>query len=69
MGQLVGMSILQGGNGIPYLAREVYSYIITGKYSMFDVAVEDVPTGMLKSVIEEVNNEFEGDFIMIIKQS
>ena len=33
----------QGGNGIPCLANQVYSYIIHGGFSDFEVSLEDIP--------------------------
>ncbi len=35
LGQYVGMSVAQGGSGLPVLAKQLYSYIVAGDYSGF----------------------------------
>ena len=42
------MSIAQGGNGFPFLAKAVYDYIVTGKHTNVGIPVESVPEGLLK---------------------
>ena len=54
LGQYVGMSIAQDGNGIPLLAKQVYSYIVTEKYTDFKVEMCDIPDGTLKFAVEKV---------------
>ncbi len=51
----MGMSITQGGSGIPFLAKEVYSYIVTGEYTQCTVDVNDIPEGILKFVVQSVS--------------
>ena len=49
------MSIIQGGNGIPYLARQVYLYICEGgDFSNFEVDLKDIPEYPLKFAVEKV---------------
>ena len=54
LGQFVAMSIIQGGNGFPFLAPPVYEYFVTGKCT--DIAVDngDIPDHMLQIIIEKV---------------
>ena len=48
------MSITQGGSGFPFLARPVYEYITTGKYTNITVEANDIPDVTLKFAFEKV---------------
>ena len=48
------MSILQGGNGFPFLADAVYDYFCTGVYTGINVTNEEIPDSTLQFVIEKV---------------
>ena len=56
LGTLVAMSIVQGGLGFPVLHPNVYVYMVSGKYIGLHTADEDVPDGMVQSLIEKVCN-------------
>ncbi len=49
------MSIVQGGNGIPFLAPPVYDYLSTGKFpSNINIDHVDVPYPNLRFVLEKI---------------
>ena len=48
------MSIIQGGNGFPFLSKPVYSYISCGKYTNIEIMLEDIPDPALKFAVEKV---------------
>ena len=53
-GILIGMSIIQGGNGFPALHPAVFNYMLTGKYLNLDVALPDIPDAGVCCLIEKV---------------
>lgn len=48
------MSVAEGGNGFPFLAPQVFQYIVKEDFSNFKVDVCDLPDGSLKFAVEEV---------------
>lgn len=48
------MSVAQGGNGFPFLAKVVYEYISTGRYTDTKIDVDTISGGYLKFSIEKV---------------
>ncbi len=56
MGKLTGMSILQGGCGIPVLHPAAYNYLATGDYLGHIVKDDDVPDlHIIRQLLQEVN--------------
>ena len=60
VGNLMAMSLLQGGSGFPYLAPPMYDYLCGENASSIKVSAEDVPnvdvTLLLQKV--QVNEKF-----------
>ena len=54
IGQLMSMSLLQGGSGFPYLAPPIYQYFSGVEIFALNVSMEDVASFELRSIIEEV---------------
>lgn len=54
IGILIGMSIIQGGNGFPALHPAVYNYMLTGTYLNLDVDLSDIPDAGVRFLIEKV---------------
>ena len=54
LGQLLAMTILQGGLGAPCFSKPVVGYILTGH--AVSAGLEDVPEEQLKVALQQVNN-------------
>ena len=55
MGIYTVMSITQGGCGLPFLARPVFSYITgMGECTGNRVDINEIPEGLLKLIINKV---------------
>lgn len=54
VGVLIGMSITQGGNGLPVFHPAVYHYMVTGSYLNVDVATPDIPDAGVCFLVEKV---------------
>ncbi len=50
----MAMSICQGGNGFPFLAEAIFTYMATGEYTNICVNTEDIPGNLLKTAIQKV---------------
>ena len=50
------MSIIQGGCGLPFLARPMYDYLVTGQCTGIShlVPIKDIPDAELKFVVTKV---------------
>lgn len=48
------LSILHGGNGLPFLAPPVYKYLVTGSYDSISVSASEIPESTMKFVVEKV---------------
>lgn len=53
-GVYVGMSIAQGGCGLPFLHSSVYEYLVSGKCTSIVVDVCDMPEPHLMEVVQKV---------------
>ena len=51
---LIGMSVVQGGPGIPMLHPAVYQYMITDKYTDINVSVKGIPAAGVRALIDQV---------------
>ena len=49
LGILIGMSVVQGGPGLPILHPAVYQYMTTGKYIDVNMSVKGIPVKTLES--------------------
>lgn len=49
------MSICQGGNGTPFLAQSVYTYLCTGKCTGIRVKHADIPDPVLQFIVQKVH--------------
>jgi hypothetical protein len=54
MGILVGMSIVQGGHGLPFMARNVYEYLRGASISCIVPALDEVPDTELRETLIKV---------------
>ena len=54
IGQLVAISIAQGGSGILTLNNSVYMYISGKALSMIDVNISEVPDPEVREMLEKV---------------
>ena len=54
LGRYCSMSICQGGNGLPFMAEQVYDYLSVGKSAGLMIDVNDVPGHILQFVIQKV---------------
>ena len=54
LGQYVGMSILQGGSGFPFLSDSVYKYLSTGVGLSISVVTEEIGDVTLRFIINKV---------------
>lgn len=54
LGQYAAMSILQGGNGLPFFSECVYRYFAYGVYTKIDVSIEEIPDSTLEWVVQKV---------------
>lgn len=50
----MGLSICNGGNGLPVLAEPVYNYFAHGKCTDIALPNSNVPDGTLQFVLERV---------------
>ncbi len=58
LGRYIGMSIIQGGSGLPCLADPVYDYFCTGKSTDVKIANKDIPENVLSFVVNKVSHQF-----------
>jgi len=49
------MSIVQGGNGFPFLAEPVYDYLCTGRCTGISVGITTIPDPTLQFVVTKVH--------------
>ena len=54
VGNLVAMSLLQGGSGFPYLAPPMYDYLCGEDASSIKVSAEDVPNVDVTLLLQKV---------------
>ena len=54
LGILIGMSIVQGGPGLPMLHPAVYQYMTTGKYLDVNMSVKGIPDAGVRILIDQV---------------
>ena len=55
IGRYTGISILQGGSGLPLFSESVYSYMSTGKLTGFEIPNGLLPDHTLRYVVEKVS--------------
>jgi len=55
LGRYVVMSIVQGGNGFPFLAEPVYDYLCTGRCTGISVGITTIPDPTLQFVVTKVH--------------
>lgn len=48
------MSILQGGNGFPFLSKTIYKYIVSGVITDVPVEIDCIGDGTLKVCVQKV---------------
>ena len=56
IGQLVAMSVVQGGSGVHGLSPSVYNYLSGVPVSDIIVSVTEVPDPEVKELLEKVSN-------------
>ena len=49
----MAMSVIQGGNGMPFLHNALYQYIVNGEKA--DILVENMPDRLLCYICQKVN--------------
>ena len=54
MGQLIAMSVVQGGCGFPFLSEAVFKYICYGSTDGIHMNPNDLADGLLRTVIYKV---------------
>ena len=54
LGQLIAMSLVQGGCGFPFLSDATFEYICYGDATNVKVDPNDLPDGTLRTVINKV---------------
>lgn len=54
MGQLIAMSVVQGGCGFPFLSEAVFQYICHGSADGIQMDPNDLADGVLRTVIYKV---------------
>ena len=50
----IGMSMLQGGPGLPLLSKHLYSYFTNGVYINLDMKSSEVPDPSVRALSEKV---------------
>ena len=55
IGQIIAMSVVQGGCGFPFLSEAVFTYICCGDVTNIKVDPDDLADGILRTVIYKVN--------------
>ena len=58
MGVYFVMSVMQGGCGLPFLARPIFDYLVRGQYKGISVPVSQIPDPTLRFIIEKVGIKF-----------
>ena len=53
-GMYVGMSVLQGGPGLPVLSKHLYNYFTNGVYINLDIKNSEVPDPSVRALLEKV---------------
>lgn len=54
LGMLVGMSLIQGGSGLPFLAPAMYDYICGKDVCSIVATTGEIPNAELKATLERV---------------
>ena len=55
MGQLIAMSVVQGGCGFPFFSEAVFDYICHGDVTIIHVDPNDLSDGVLRVVVCKVH--------------
>ena len=55
LGVFTVLSVLHGGNGLPFLAKPVFDYLTTGCYSAIIVPDTEIPEIPLRFLIKKVD--------------
>ena len=51
---LVGMSLVQGGSGLPFFAPSLYDYISGKDVCKIQPIIEEIPDASLRTIVTEV---------------
>ena len=54
LGMYIGMSMLQGGPGLPVLSKRLYGYFTNGVYINLDIKSSEVPDPSVRALLEKV---------------
>ena len=63
------MSVLQGGNGFPFLADPVYDFLATGKTTNIVVRQDQLPDPSLQVVVGKVSEPYMTISVCVLKCS
>ena len=56
VGRYIGMSIIQGGSGFPFLAPPVFEYLVSGKCVGMEIEDQNIPDETLQFVAKKVQD-------------
>ena len=59
VGMYIGMSVLQGGPGLPVLSKYLYNYLTNGEYINLDIKISDVPEPGARALLEKVCMDYD----------
>ena len=54
LGMYIGMSVLQGGPGLPVFSKHLYDYITNGEYLNLNIEISDVPEPGVRILLQKV---------------
>ena len=52
------LSVMHGGNGMPFMAQPVFDYLVSGPYTEVKVVATEIPDHMIRFIVEKVQSTF-----------
>ena len=54
LGVFFVLSVMHGGNGMPFMAQPVFDYLVSGTYTEVKVAATEIPDHIIRFIVEKV---------------
>ena len=60
------LSVMHGGNRMPFMAQPVFNYLVSGSYAEVKVAATEIPDHMIRFIVEKVQSNFLLCIILVL---
>ena len=54
----IGISVLQGGPGLPVFLKHFYNYLTNGEYLNLNIKIGDIPESGARTLLEKVGMDY-----------